>query len=80
MARDTGTIGLAPLAETPSGDRTGGELCSKSDEDLATAAAHGCADAFSALIERHYDRISRLAWRWCGTPPAAEDVAQDVCV
>lgn len=51
-----------------------------SDQDLAQAAAVGDAEAFSALIERHYDRIHRLAWRWCGNQVDAEDVAQDVCV
>lgn len=32
------------------------------------------------LVERHYDRIYKLAWRWTGSQAAAEDVAQDVCV
>jgi RNA polymerase sigma-70 factor (ECF subfamily) len=51
-----------------------------SDEALARAAVGGNEAAFTALIERHYDRIHRLAWRWCGTTADAEDVAQDVCV
>lgn len=50
------------------------------DAVLAAAAAGGDADAFQALIERHYDRIWRLAWRWCGNRMEAEDVAQEVCV
>ena len=36
--------------------------------------------SFSALCERHYDRIYRLGWRWCGSRSGAEDIAQDVCV
>ena len=68
MPRDTGTT--AP--ETRVDGRT--------DQELGAAASHGCADAFAVLIERHYDRIYRLAWRWCGSTTAAEDVAQDVCV
>jgi RNA polymerase sigma-70 factor (ECF subfamily) len=50
------------------------------DEALATAAAAGDEAAFVALIERHYDRFHRLAWRWCGNSGDAEDVAQDVCI
>lgn len=51
-----------------------------SDHALALAAAAGDEGAFVALIERHYDRFHRLAWRWCGSRTEAEDVAQDVCV
>jgi len=43
-------------------------------------AGGGCRASFSALLERHYDRIYRLAWRWCGQRERAEDIAQDVCV
>ena len=53
---------------------------SESDETLAARAAGGCRAAFAELIERHYDRIYRLAWRWCGAQSRAEDIAQDVCV
>jgi RNA polymerase sigma-70 factor (ECF subfamily) len=51
-----------------------------SDEDLALAAASGGREAFAMLIERHYERIHRLAWRLTGSRPDAEDVAQEVCV
>jgi len=50
------------------------------DQALAEKAAGGCRASFAALIERHYDRIYRLAWRICGTRSQAEDIAQDVCV
>jgi RNA polymerase sigma-70 factor (ECF subfamily) len=50
------------------------------DQALAEKAAGGCRQSFGALIERHYDRIYRLAWRLCGSRALAEDVAQDVCV
>ena len=53
---------------------------SETDETLAARAAGGCRASFAALVERHYDRIYRLAWRWCGTQARAEDIAQDVCV
>jgi RNA polymerase sigma-70 factor, ECF subfamily len=50
------------------------------DDTLATKAAAGCRASFAVLVARHYDRIYRLAWRWCGSRTEAEDVAQDVCV
>ena len=51
-----------------------------SDQALAGRAALGDAAAFARLIERHYDRIHRIAWRLTGAATDAEDVAQDVCV
>ncbi len=71
MARDTG-LGLDQGG--------GGGSSAASDEALAHAAAAGDAEAFGRLVERHYDRFYRLAWRWCGSGTDAEDVAQDVCV
>jgi RNA polymerase sigma-70 factor, ECF subfamily len=50
------------------------------DEALAEKARDGCRVSFAALIERHYDRIYRLAWRVTGKRSQAEDIAQDVCV
>ena len=50
------------------------------DQALAEKAAGGCRTSFAALVERHYDRIYRLAWRLCGSRAQAEDIAQDVCV
>jgi len=51
-----------------------------SDQELAGAAALGDAAAFARLIERHYDMIFRVAYKWCGVREDAEDIAQDVCV
>lgn len=50
-----------------------------SDAELARDAAGGDRGAFSALVERHYDFVFRLAWRLTGDRADAEDVAQDVC-
>ncbi len=50
-----------------------------SDEDLAEAAARGDRTAFSALMERCYDRLFRLAFRLTGSRAEAEDLTQDVC-
>lgn len=52
----------------------------ETDETLAVRAASGCRASFASLVERHYDRIYRMAWRWTGTRERAEDIAQDVCV
>jgi len=51
-----------------------------SDEELAQRAAAGGREAFGCLLERHYERIYRLAYRFCGKRQDAEDIAQDVCV
>ena len=50
------------------------------DSELARRAAAGDRAAFAALVERHYDRVYRLAWRWSGAQCHAEDIAQDVMV
>ena len=49
------------------------------DAELARMAAAGDRDSFSALVERHYGFIFRLAWRLTGHRADAEDVAQEVC-
>ena len=47
---------------------------------LALAAGEGDRAAFAALIDRHYDRIFRFAWRLTGAADQAEDLAQDVSI
>jgi len=49
------------------------------DQHLAAAAAHGDAEAFSALLARHYDRVFALAFRLTGQRAEAEDLTQDIC-
>ena len=49
------------------------------DAELARKAAGGDRDSFSALVERHYGFIFRLAWRLTGHRADAEDIAQEVC-
>jgi RNA polymerase sigma-70 factor (ECF subfamily) len=51
-----------------------------SDLTLIGRARNGDRDAFGRLVERHYDFIHRVAWRWAGNRSDAEDIAQDVCV
>ncbi len=52
----------------------------ESDQDLVGAAVSGDAAAFARLIERHYEKIYRTAYKWCGHQADAEDIAQEVCV
>ena len=51
-----------------------------SDDELAMRAAAGDAEAFQLLLEGHYDRIFRLAYRFFGNHADAEDLTQDVCL
>jgi len=50
------------------------------DNALAQRAGDGDQAAFQALLERHYDRILRIAMRFVRNRELAEDLAQDVCV
>lgn len=50
------------------------------DNTLALQAAGGDRAAFARLVDRHYDRIHAMAWRFVGGPPECEDLAQDVCL
>lgn len=49
------------------------------DEDLAEAAAQGDGQAFSSLLERHYDRLFAFCFRLTGQRAEAEDLCQDIC-
>jgi len=50
------------------------------DEALIRAAQGGDAEAFEALLERHYDTLYRFAYKWCGNRADAEDVTQQACL
>lgn len=50
------------------------------DDDLAIRAGAGDAQAFRVLLERHYDRVYRIAYRFFGNRADAEDITQDVCL
>ena len=50
------------------------------DEALIRAVQGGDADAFEQLLERHYDTLSRFAYRWCGNRENAEDITQQACL
>jgi RNA polymerase sigma-70 factor, ECF subfamily len=50
-----------------------------SDQELIGRAGDGDKAAFGQLVERHYDFVYRVAYRWCGRKADAEDIAQEVC-
>ena len=50
-----------------------------SDEDLAEAAARGDGQAFTSLMDRHYDRLFAFCFRLTGARAEAEDLTQDIC-
>jgi RNA polymerase sigma-70 factor (ECF subfamily) len=51
-----------------------------SDEELAGRAGRGDERAFREVLERHYDRLYRIAYRFFGSAAEAEDVAQDIAM
>jgi RNA polymerase sigma-70 factor (ECF subfamily) len=51
-----------------------------SDTELIGRARDGDRTAFGQLVEKHYDFVYRVAWRWCGRKADAEDITQEVCV
>jgi RNA polymerase sigma-70 factor (ECF subfamily) len=50
------------------------------DGELAAQALGGDRLAFARLLERHYDLVYRVAYRYVGSAAEAEDIAQDVCL
>ena len=50
------------------------------DAELVEKAVGGDRQAFGELVERHYDFVHAVAWRWSGNASDAEDIAQDVCL
>jgi RNA polymerase sigma-70 factor (ECF subfamily) len=53
---------------------------SVSDLDLALRAKDGDRVAFRRLLERHYDTLYRVAYRFFGNAAEAEDVAQEIAM
>ena len=49
-----------------------------SDESLIALVATGDREAFSCLMDRHKDKIYRLAYKMMGNAEEAEDVTQEV--
>mgnify|MGYP000880549963 CR=1 FL=1 len=47
---------------------------------LVRLAQSGNSQAFATLLEHHYDRMFRFAYRWCGNRSDAEDITQQACI
>ncbi len=50
------------------------------DGMLVELAQKGNKKAFATLLERHYQPIYNLAFRWCRIQQDAEEIAQEVCI
>ena len=50
------------------------------DKDLIRNARRGDADAFEALVNKYYDTMFRMAFKWCGRRSDAEDITQEACL
>jgi RNA polymerase sigma-70 factor (ECF subfamily) len=50
------------------------------DHSLIRRAQGGDESSFAELIDLHYDTIYRFAWKWCGHPVNAQDIAQQACI
>ena len=47
---------------------------------LIRRAQSGDVSSFAELLDRHYDTIYRIAWKWSGHRANAEDIAQQSCI
>ncbi|NND83183.1 MAG: RNA polymerase sigma factor [Gammaproteobacteria bacterium] len=50
------------------------------DELLIKRCQEGDREAFTALLEQHYDSIYRIAYKWCDDQHNAQDITQQVCI
>lgn len=51
-----------------------------SDEALMSQVSNGNKAAYAVLVNRHFDRMLRLAQRTIGSRDDAEDIAQEICI
>lgn len=50
------------------------------DTYLVSQAKRGCESSFRCLFDRYYPAIHAYAWRMCGDPTAADDIAQQTFI
>ena len=50
------------------------------DLALIRRAQAGDSTSFAELLDLYYDTIHRFAWKWCGHPANADDIAQQACL
>lgn len=51
-----------------------------SDAELIKRACAGEARAFEALLNRHYDTMFKMAFKWAQNRQDAEDITQNACI
>lgn len=67
------------MADSPSTTLKEGPIAaSREDEQLAEGFARGDPSALDRMVERHQDRVARLAHRLLGWPADVDDVVQEV--
>jgi RNA polymerase sigma-70 factor (ECF subfamily) len=72
--------GTTPAENTRGPEAAGDAPVSATDEELLSAARRGDEDAFPELVERHAERLFRLAFGLVGRRADAEDVVQETLV
>ena len=50
------------------------------DKELIAKARKGNAQAFEALVNKHYGTMFKMAFKWCGNESDAQDITQDACI
>lgn len=50
------------------------------DQKLLKRVIKGDGEAFSRLLETHYEMIFSIAFKWIGNREDAEDITQEVCI
>lgn len=50
------------------------------DDELIKRSQAGDSAAFELLVNRYYDVMFKMAYKWCGERMAAEDVTQESCI
>ncbi len=50
------------------------------DKQLIKSACNGDAQAFEVLVNRHYETMFKMAFKWCANRQDAEDITQEACV
>jgi RNA polymerase sigma-70 factor (ECF subfamily) len=74
------TVSAECMVQRSALSHEGASVTDVSDEALMSQVSNGNGAAYAALINRHFDRMLRVAQRTIGNREDAEDIAQDVCI
>lgn len=55
-------------------------MAQNDETELIKQAQNGDARAFEDLVNRYYDMMFKVAYKWCGNQENAEDIAQEACI